>query len=271
MKLTLTASNRQSFVGSRGYVGEPRRVRPVLLGCAALVLMFAMATSGYATVAWQPIETIAAAAEKFVLNRTAGDGKRRAVRSNALDPRHRLPLCDAELEAFMRRGAEIEARTIVGVRCTGTRPWKVFVPVDVIVTAAVVTARRTLSKGHLVTEADLAVVDREVSGMRHGYYTDPRALAGQRLTQPLLAGRVVTPNVLQADQVVKRGQTVTLVAAAGGVNISMAGKALMDGALNQRIRVENLNSGRVVEGLVRSPEHVEVIVAANGGFSENQP
>jgi flagella basal body P-ring formation protein FlgA len=34
----------------------------------------------------------------------------------------------------------------------------------------------------------------------------------------------------------------------------------MDGAVDQRIRVENTVSHRIVEGLVRSPEYVEVLV-----------
>ena len=45
----------------------------------------------------------------------------------------------------------------------------------------------------------------------------------------------------------------------------------MDGALNQRIRVQNLNSGRVVEGIVRSREHVEVLLPAVTGFFHATP
>ena len=45
----------------------------------------------------------------------------------------------------------------------------------------------------------------------------------------------------------------------------------MDGALNQRIRVENLNSGRVVEGIVRSPEIVEILVPRGPDFSQQTP
>jgi len=53
---------------------------------------------------------------------------------------------------------------------------------------------------------------------------------------------------------------VTLRAQTNALQIRVAGKALMDGALGQRIRVQNTASGRVVEGLVRSAELVEVLV-----------
>ena len=262
--LTIPIADRQSFdTGSR----VPSRLAPTV----AAVVLLAIGIDSGAVQAWQPTEDISATAESYLRNKTGSAAKRTTLHAGTLDARHRLPLCDQPLEGFMRRGAKISARTIVGVRCTGGKPWKVYVPVDVIVTAKVLAARHVLPRGHLVTEADLTIVERDVSRMISGYLSDPRALAGQRLKQQLLAGQVITPAMLAADQIVRRGQTVTLMAAGGGVNISMSGKALMDGALNQRIRVENRNSGRVVEGIVRSPEHVEVIVSANGGFFNAKP
>ncbi|MCP5089573.1 MAG: flagellar basal body P-ring formation protein FlgA, partial [Gammaproteobacteria bacterium] len=87
----------------------------------------------------------------------------------------------------------------------------------------------------------------------------------------LLAGRILTPAMLRADATIRKGQAVTLIINSGGINVQMSGKALMDGALNQRIQVENTNSGRVVEGIVRSPEHVEVLVATAGQFFNAKP
>jgi flagella basal body P-ring formation protein FlgA len=66
--------------------------------------------------------------------------------------------------------------------------------------------------------------------------------------------------MLVADIMVRRGQMVTLIVKSGQMYIRMAGRALSDGALNQRIRVENSNSQRVVEGVVRSTEYVEILV-----------
>lgn len=262
--LTMPIADRQRFDTSA-------RVRSRLLLAAAVVVLLAIGVDAAAVQAWQPTTDIAATAESYLRSKTGHAANRTALHAGTLDTRHRLPLCSQPLEGFMRRGARISSRTIVGVRCTGSKPWKVYVPVDVVVTAKVLTARHVLPRGHLVTAADIAIVDRDVSRMISGYLSDPRALAGQRLKQQLLAGQVITPAMLAADQIVRRGQTVTLIAAGGGVNISMRGKALMNGALNQRIRVENSNSGRVVEGIVRSPEHVEIIVSAGSGFFYAKP
>jgi flagella basal body P-ring formation protein FlgA len=39
----------------------------------------------------------------------------------------------------------------------------------------------------------------------------------------------------------------------------MPGRALSDGLINQRIKVENLSSGKIVEGIARSQQVVEII------------
>lgn len=261
-KLTMALANRQRF---DAIANGHERPKSRLLAAAGVAVILAIGSDVFAGQSWQPIADIAATAEGYARTRAVDKAGMTAVRAGALDPRHRLPLCDAPLEGFMRRGAEINARSIVGVRCTGSKPWKVYVPVDVVVTAKVVTAARPLPRGHLVAAADTRLIERDVSTMQRGYYSDIKALAGLRLKQPLLAGQVITPAMLAADRIIRRGQSVTIVAAGGGINISMAGKALTDGALNQRIRVENSNSGRVVEGIVRSPEHIEILVSADRG------
>ena len=135
-KLTTPLLDRQSF---DAILDARRRPQTRLLAAAAVVVMLAIGSDAFAAQAWQPVEEIAATAESWLRARSNDQAGKTTVRAGALDPRHRLPLCDAPLEGFMRRGAKIDARSIVGVRCTGSKPWKVYVPVDVIVTKAVVT------------------------------------------------------------------------------------------------------------------------------------
>lgn len=208
----------------------------------------------------QPVDEIGAAAEALLREHAGEQDPRMSLRAGPLDPRLDLPRCSEPLEGFLRRGTEIRSRTIVGVRCTGEAPWKVYVPVDVIVTDEVLVAARTLPAGQAPGPGDLRTERRDVSRLVGGYFSEPGELAGQRLKSQLHAGRIITPAMLAADKVIRRGQTVTLLVRDRNVNIRMAGRALADGAVNQRIRVENAGSKRVVEGLVRSPEHVEILV-----------
>ncbi len=240
-------------------------------GLIAVAMLSLCATATAASPEWQSTEEIAAVAEDYLRGRIGPSAKNTAVEAGVLDPRHLLARCTTPIEAFLRRGTRISARTIVGVRCNGVRPWKVYVPVNVIVTDTVYVAARTLPRGHLLAEADLIREERDVTRLVSGYVSSKEQLIGQRLKSQLLAGRILTPKLLQADKAIRRGQSVTLVVRSGDVSIQMGGKALADGALGQRIRVENSNSGRVVEGIVRSQEHVEVLVPTANQFFHAKP
>lgn len=206
------------------------------------------------------IDAIAATAEAYLNGRTGDGDPRVTLKAGQLDPRLNLARCSQPLEGFLRAGTEIRTRTIVGVRCSGDTPWKVYVPVDVIVMDSVLVTTRSLPGGQVPGPDDVRVEIRDVSRMVSGYLSSTDELAGQRLKSQVHAGRAITPAMLQAEMVIRRGQTVTLLVSDARVNIRMSGKALTDGAVNQRIRVENAVSKRIVEGLVRSPEHVEILV-----------
>ena len=258
-KLTAGSIGRHEF--------DARRV-----AAACAVILFSLAASAADSAPqWQPTESIAAAAEAYVRGRIGRKAERTTVQAGTLDSRHRLAFCSKELEPFLRRGAKIDVRTIVGVRCTGEKPWKVYLPVEVIVTDTVMVASRTLPRGHVLTADDLVIEQRDVSRLLSGYISNVKGVMGQRLKAQLIAGRILTPAMLQVDIAVKRGQTVTLSVAIGGINIQMSGKALMDGAIDQRIRVENTKSGRIVEGIVRSREHVEVLMGTNNRIFHAKP
>ena len=263
-KLTLCIAGRQRI--------DARLPPWIRLAVAAFVLVASPPTSNPAAAqAWQDNDDIRAAAESYLRDRVGKGAGRTTVEASALDPRHRLPKCEQPLRTFMRRGVEIGPRTIVGVSCDGTKSWTLYVPVNLFVTADVLVAARSLPRGHLLTAGDLSRDERDVSRMHSGYLTEARELVGQRLKHQVIAGRPLTLAMIEANRIVSRGQTVTLVAAVPGINVTMTGKALMDGALNQRIRVENLNSGRIIEGIVRSREQVEILLPGPRGFSNATP
>lgn len=230
-------------------------------GFAVLLAMPALAMTAEPDYpAWQPIAEITAAAENYLRQAAGQDPGHLAPAAGYLDPRLRLPRCTTPLEASTGPGSKLSGRVVVGIRCTGAKPWKIYLPVHVAVMQNVLIARNSMPRGHLIGPDDVELARRDVSGLVGGYLSQTGDAAGHRLKRAVAQGVVITVPLLQADVLIKRGQTVTLTARNHSINISMSGKALMDGAANQRIRVENTGSGRVVEGLVRSAEQVEVLV-----------
>ena len=111
-----------------------------------------------------------------------------------------------------------------------------------------------------LTDKDIRVEQRDVSTLPPGYMDDPSVAVGLTASRPISSGAVITNQFLVAAKAVQRGQTVTLVADTAGMSVRMAGRALSDGLVNQRVRVQNLSSGKVVEGIARSEQIVEIIL-----------
>lgn len=245
-----------SRAGCRQSGGGRRAAARVL---ASLILLGSWAAAGAETPPVQPPESITAAAVAYLEERAAAGDRRLSFRAQRLDPRLKLPRCDRPLEAWLH-GDRAGARAVVGVRCSGAREWKVYVPVDAVELRQVLVAKRALPRGHVLAADDLTVEQRDVSRLAAGYLSRPEDAAGRKLARQLVSGSVLAPGALETEVLIRRGQSVTLLVTDGPLNVRTAGKALMDGALDERIRVTNLASRRTVEGLVRSPELVEVLV-----------
>jgi flagella basal body P-ring formation protein FlgA len=108
--------------------------------------------------------------------------------------------------------------------------------------------------------ADLKVEEHDLSELPLGFLDDPAIAVGLTASRPISGGAFLTNQQLVAAKAVQRGQSVTLIADAGGISVRMAGRALSDGLMNQRVRVQNLSSGKVVEGIARSEQVVEIIL-----------
>lgn len=177
-----------------------------------------------------------------------------------IDPRLRLNACAADLQPFLPAGAKLQGRLSVGVRCPDSQPWTVYLSADIKIFAEVVTTARPLSRGETIGEGDTLPLRMEVSKLNTGYYLQGDDLGGKILRQAVPAGRALTPNMLRAPLLVRRGESVTIIAAGAGLQVRMKGKALHDAALGERVSVQNLGSKRIVEGTAIEPGQVQVLM-----------
>ena len=124
----------------------------------------------------------------------------------------------------------------------------------------VTVAARAIVAGSVLTDKDVRSERRDISELPQGYMDDPAVAVGLTAARPISTGAVITNQFLVAAKAVQRGQSVTLVADADGMSVRMAGRALADGLINQRVKVQNLSSGKIVEGIARSEQTVEIIL-----------
>jgi flagella basal body P-ring formation protein FlgA len=177
-----------------------------------------------------------------------------------IQPHLQLARCENAVKAARAPGILVHDRVLIELRCEARAPWHLYVPVKVVGITSVVLAAHAIVSGSALTAKDMSVEQRDVVGLPPGYLNDPAIAIGLTAGRSIAAGTVLTAQQLMGAHAVQRGQTVTLVANAGGVSIQMAGRALSDGLINQRVKVENLSSGRTVEGIARSEQIVEIIL-----------
>jgi len=222
---------------------------------AAFALLALGPSAGLAgAAAWESPENVRAAAEAFARRFTGRPDA--AVEAVAVDERLRLPRCDAPLVSEAA-GAFNAGRGTVVVACPGSTAWRLFVPVRLSHTVPAVVARRALHRNDVLTADDLEIVERPAASLPYEYFSTLDAAVGMTLRRSLPAGSVLVPAAVDRPSVIERGARVTVVARAGGVEVSAEGVALHRAALGERVRVET-RSGRIVEGRAEAPDRVRV-------------
>ncbi len=199
----------------------------------------------------QALEDIRNTAEGFVRRQAPSEGLVK-IEVGALDGRLRLPHCTTPLEAFSPSGANRIGNTSVGVRCPAPKAWTIYVPVRVSVYRDVLVARHPLASGQILHTLDLRKERHDLATLPLGYLTSTDEAVGRALKRSLPRGLVLRPSMLRDPAVISRGDSITLLALARGVEVRMAGEALADGAPGQRISARAAGSRRIVRGTVIS-------------------
>jgi len=224
---------------------------------ALLVILLGHATQAIAAAAateWQDHAVIRQTAQSFLdaFANNQHDG-RSEVRLGQLDPRLRLNSCQLPVEAFMPPGSRAMGNTTVGIRCPDTDGWTIYVSARINVYGPVLIARQPLARGSVIQETDLDLVERNLASLPYGYYLDSQPVAG------MVAKRtIITPNMVQAPKLIRRGERVSVIAETGALRIRTVGKALSDGKSGDLVQVEAEGSKRVVDGIVVSQGVVKV-------------
>ena len=187
--------------------------------------------------------------EELVRNQTTGLPGKVSFTLGAIDPRLNLPACPAP-EAFIPPGARLWGNASVGVRCNGSNPWTIYVPVSVKILTGVVVAARALAQGRSIEQSDLAVQEADLGQLPQAVITEPGQAVGRIATVSIAPGQPLRQDLLRAPPVIQQGQSVTLRAQGPGFKVSAEGKAVSNAAEGQIAQVRT-PSGHTVNGIAR--------------------
>lgn len=184
--------------------------------------------------------------------------KRVRVSLTSLNKQLQLKPCNQELNVSMAPGSRLIGHTSLSVSCASPQPWRIHVAAHVDGMVDVFVARHPLTRNSIITDNVLEVKSRRISQLSHGYYAALPQLRHMIAKRNIKAGQVITPGMLKAKKLVIRGQSVTILAEHGNLNLSAKGKALMDGRQGQTIKVKNLASKKMIYAQVVSNGVVKV-------------
>ncbi len=226
---------------------------------AALAWQPLKASAAQAANAWQSHAAIRATAESFLQAFVSSQHEGRSeVKLGQLDRRLKLKSCHAPLDAFMPPGGRVTGNTTIGVRCPDEGGWSIYVAARIDVFGPVLVARQPVARGTPIQAGDLELVERNLSNLPYGYYTDMQPILGQLAKRTITGATVITPTMLQAPKLVKRGERVSVIAETGALTIRTVGQALGDGKSGDLVRVRAAGSNRIINGTVVSPGVVKV-------------
>lgn len=246
--------------GRRAFVPVIRRLAGLAFVAVWSVGVSAPALAAGGTPTYESHAAILHAASSYAIAaaRSELSGAKLSVTPSPLDSRLALPACGQPLSAFRPDGGAVVGNTVIGVRCSGVHPWTLYVPVRVSARLPVVVAARPLTRGVQLSTGDLRLAVHDLGNLAYGYLTAKSQALGQVLTRQASAGQIVLPGMLAPPILVKRGQNVTLVSTAAGIEVSTEGVALASGARGQWVKVRNTRSHRVIDGVVVGPGRVSV-------------
>ena len=136
---------------------------------------------------------------------------------------------------------------------------RILAMADISVLAEVVVLRKSVSRYHRITDHDIELREKDLSGTRSNVITDPEEVLGQRAKRSIAAGTILRPDLIEYPPLVKRGDVVLMVAESAGLRITALGVVdQREGRRGEKIKVENMDSKKSIYARVVDAKTVEI-------------
>ncbi|MEE9494037.1 MAG: flagellar basal body P-ring formation chaperone FlgA [Gammaproteobacteria bacterium] len=211
------------------------------------------------SVDWQSHSSIITTANAFLTEYLESmPDKKTEYALGKLDNRVKLKACPDPLEGYFPQEGRTSGNTTVGVRCTAGNGWSIYISAKIKVFSSILITTQPFVRGDRISSDDLTLVEKNISALPTGYYTDATHVAGMIARRSISANSILTPQMLKKPALVKRGESVTMMAESGPIKVRMTGEALSDGAKGDLIKIRTRGSKRIVDGTVMAKGVINV-------------
>ncbi len=147
----------------------------------------------------------------------------------------------------------------VSITVNGKEAWKASLRVRQDIFQDVVVARRRIRRHQKITRADVTRVRKNISIHRGDpFLVKVTDVVGRFAKRPIGKTQPLHKSLIQTPADVPEGGRVTVIYESGGLVLRAPGVALIQGRTGQFIPVKNLQSGRVIHGILQAGEIVKV-------------
>jgi len=128
----------------------------------------------------------------------------------------------------------------------------------------IVVPAHDIARGDTIAESDLTYIQVDGSTLMSGVVTSMATLTGMQTRRMLHAGESLRGDDVRHPVVVAKGQTVTMIFSAPGVELTAMGRAMSEGGVGDTVTIQNPASYRMITATVSGPGTVR----ANGGIAQ---
>lgn len=176
---------------------------------------------------------------------------------SSIDERLKLKKCQTPLAFEIYGKQELKGRITLKASCSSEN-WFLYLGAQIKDFVKVVIAAQSIPRNTYLMPKHLKLIEKDIGSIHQGYYTNIKSLIGAKTTRSIKGGSLLSPYSIKLQQLVTKGDKVSIVAKTSSLEVKMPGIALQSGNLGQQVKVKNSRSGREIQAVVTGKYQVSV-------------
>ena len=163
---------------------------------------------------------------------------------------------DCKLPGRKRRVGRVHFLCLI--KMAGETKKRLRLYADVKVSYDVYRPIRSLKMGHVLLPGDIELAQLKSDHVLRNIISDETDIMGHRLIRNLEEGEIILAHMVKKIPLVKNGDRILIIANKGSLRVTAPGVVRQNGFKNDTVRVENLQSRKIILGTVIDSRTVQI-------------